>query len=166
MVTISSHVTPPLRSLMARIVPPAVSRTQEILSRVCMCTNVRQKESEKRREKLQLTGWHRALPLLGLGLCLGASHLSRGKSAAEIGSLEWQQCGEVKRKLKNSSYIIGFMQPFISSRHHLNVGSRQHVVIRKENAHTHLLSASKHTLQSRVVDGCELPALVAHKEKA
>lgn len=90
----------------------------------------------KRREKLQLTGWHGALPPLGVGLCLGASHLSRGKSAAaEIGSLKWQQCGEVKRKLKNSSYIIGFMQPFISSRHNLNVGSRQRVVIRKENAH-------------------------------
>lgn len=47
MVIISSHVTPPLRSVMARIVPPAVSRTQEILSRVCMCTNVRQKETGK-----------------------------------------------------------------------------------------------------------------------
>lgn len=47
MVIISSHVTPPLRSLTARIVPPAVSRTQEILSRVCMCTNVRQKETGK-----------------------------------------------------------------------------------------------------------------------
>lgn len=32
---------------MARIVPPAVSRTREILSRVCMCTNVRQKETGK-----------------------------------------------------------------------------------------------------------------------
>lgn len=111
------------------------------------CETERQGPREKRREKLQLTGWHRALPPLGFGLCLGASHLSRGKSAAEIGSLKWQQCGEVKRKLKNSSYIIGFMQPFISSRHHLNVGSRQHVVIRKENAHTSSLNFQTHSLK-------------------
>lgn len=66
---------------MARILPPALSRTQEILSAVCTCTN----ESDGKTgpvcreppEKLWLTGRHMALLLLGVSFVSGGFALFR-----------------------------------------------------------------------------------------
>lgn len=62
---------------MARIVPPAVSRTQEILSRVCMCTNVRQKETGK---------------VTAHGLAQGASAVGVWFVSGGFAPLERQKC--------------------------------------------------------------------------
>lgn len=148
---ISSHVTPPLRSLMARILPPALSWTQEILSTVCMCTNERDGKTgpvcREPPEKLRLTGLHMAL------LPWGVSFVSGGFAPLERQKCCWNWIaqtaavwGAKKRKLKNSSYIISFMQLFISSCIHLIVRSRQHTVIQKENIHIHTSSLNLKTL--------------------
>lgn len=143
---ISSRVTPPLRSLMARILPPALSRTQETLATVC----VHSWKGAEIHQKSLAPGQHMALLLLGVSfVCGGFAPLERQKCCSNWMTQVAAVWGAKKRKLKNSSYIISFMQPFISSCIPLIVRSREHIVIPKKNTHrythTHLLSTWKHS---------------------
>lgn len=129
---------------MARILPPALSRTQETQ---CVCTHEREQKSTR---KVMAPGRHMALLLFGVSLvCGGFATLERQKCCWNWMAQVAAAWGAKKRKLKNSRYIISFMQPFISSCIPLIVRSREHIVIPKKNTHrythTHLLSTWKHS---------------------
>lgn len=119
--------------------------------RTCMCVYVCVHQWKRRKdrarvqrtlEKLRLTGQYMTEGSIVSG---GFAPLERQKCCWNWIAAAAAVWGAKKRKPKNSSYIISFMQPFISSRIRLIIRSWQHIRIRKEN--THLLSTSKHSLK-------------------